>query len=229
MASKRALIHEGIAPDRVQLLPNVVDLDHFDRGPRDADSVTLPERLESMFNFLFVHGLNERKGTPVLLDAFETVQERCEDVSLILVGDNDLDREVYSRQVTGNPDVHHVEYVPDIRDAYNLSDVFVLPSVAAERWKEQFGRVIIESMACGVPSIVTNVGGPPYVVAEGETSLVVEPRSPAALADAMARLYEDDDLRRDIGECAYRYAREQYAPDVVGDDLYDLYRSHVHD
>lgn len=225
--SKRALIHEGVDADRIQLLPNVVDFDDFDRAPKDATAASMPDHLESTFNFLFVHGLNERKGTYYLLDAFETVQSRFDDVSLILLGDNDLDPAYYRTHVADNPDVHHVEYIPTIRHLYNLSDVFVLPSIASRRWKEQFGRALIESMACGIPSVVTNVGGPPHVVEDGENSLVVEPRSAEALADAMTALYGDDERRRTMGENAYEYVRENYAPEVVGEDLYEFYRSRI--
>jgi glycosyltransferase involved in cell wall biosynthesis len=227
MASKRALIHEGVDADRIHILPNVVDFERFDAGPKDANRVSLPDRLESTCNFLFVHGLSEQKGTHFLLQAFEDVQAQFDDVSLILLGDNSLESSYYDTHVTGNPDVYHVEYVPEIQHLYNLSDIFVLPSIAVQRWKEQFGRAIIESMACGIPSIVTNVGGPPLVVEDGETSLVVEPRSANALADAMTKLCGEDGLRREMGENAYKYVRENYAPEAVGEDLYELYRSHL--
>lgn len=227
VASQRALVHEGVDPERVQILPNVVDTDRFDTGPKDAESTSLPNRLESTFNILFVHGLNEQKGTHYLLGAFEQVRERFDDVSLILVGENSLDTDVYAAAVAGNPDVYHVEYIPEIRHLYNLSDVFVLPSIATPRWKEQFGRVIIEAMACGLPTVVTNVGGPPHVVAEGYTSLVVESRSSEALYDALHELIVNDECRDELGANAYDYVRENYVPEVVGPDLYDLYCSHL--
>jgi glycosyltransferase involved in cell wall biosynthesis len=225
-ASKRALIHEGVDADAVKLLPNVVNLDRFDTAPKDTTDLPLPEALESSVNYLFVHGLNKRKGTYYLLDAFERLQFQHDDMSLVLLGDNSLPRQYYETYVESNPDVYHIEYVPDIERLYNASDVFVLPSIPCTRWKEQFGRAIIEAMACGLPSIVTDAGGPPYVVAEGETSLVVKSRSTDALAEAMADLY-DPERRRAMGEHAYEYVRDVYAPDVVGDELYAFYREHL--
>lgn len=226
-ASKRALIHEGVAPESVQLLPNVVNFDRFDSGPKDPKQTPLPGKLESTFNILFVHGLNERKGTHYLLDAFTKLRQHHNDTSLILLGENELNPAYYKERVTEKSDIYHVEYIPEIQDLYNLADIFVLPSIAVERWKEQFGRAIIEAMACGLPSVVTDVGGPPLVVAEGETSLVVEPRSADSLASAVCRLYEEDDLRTNLAEGAYEYVRQNYAPSVVGEDLHAFYRTRL--
>ncbi|MDQ2072299.1 glycosyltransferase family 4 protein [Haloarcula sp. H-GB4] len=226
LASKRALIHEGVDPDLVEILPNVVNLDRFQPGPRDADAVSLPAKIESTFNILFVHGLNERKGIPFLLDAFETMQEDCDDISLLLLGENSFDRSYYNEHVRDNPAVYHFEYLEDIQAAYNLSDVLVLPSVAAERWTEQFGRVLVEAMACGLPTVVTDVGGPPFVVEDEETGLVVEPRSSQSLASALTRLYRDEQLLQELGSTAYDHVRDNYSPETVGDDLYEFYRSH---
>ena len=225
MDSKRALIHEGVDSDAIHLLPNVVDLEQFDRGPSDPAKASLPDHLESTFTVLFVHGLNEAKGTRFLVEAIEQIQHHHDDVSLILVGENDLESEYYDSHVAANPDVHHVEYIPEIRYLYHLSDVFVLPSVAVKKWEEQFGRVLVESMACGVPSVVTDVGGPRFVVEPGETGLVVPSRSSDALAGAITELYEDEQRRREMSQQAYEYVRETYAPDIVGDDLYCMYQA----
>jgi glycosyltransferase involved in cell wall biosynthesis len=226
-ASKRALIHEGVDSKDIQILPNVVNLNRFYDEPRDTDHTSLPKRLEETFNILFVHELSERKGTHYLVEAFEEVQKKFSDVSLIVVGENSLNPSYYRKHIEENPDIYHVEYIPEIRHLYNLSDVFVLPSIAEERWEEQFGRVIIEAMACGLPSIVTNVGGPPLVVKDDGTSLVVEPRSSRALSTAIITLIEDSELRESLGKTAHEYVRENYTPEIVGDVLYKFYCNYL--
>lgn len=224
-AGKRALIHEGVDAENIELLPNVLEFEHFDRGPRNAAVADLPERLEEAFNVLFVHGLSEQKGTHYLVDAFENLQQSYDDVNLVLVGQSDLEDAYYREHVRDNASIHHVEYIPnhEIRHLYNLSDVFVLPSITVERNEEQFGFSVLEAMACGVPSIVTDVGGLPFVVEEGVTSLVIEERSADAIADAIARLHEDKQLRRELGDNAYEYVREHYTVETVSDRLYELY------
>jgi glycosyltransferase involved in cell wall biosynthesis len=77
------------------------------------------------------------------------------------------------------------------QEALREMGVLVLPSDA-----EGFGLVLIEAMAAGVPVVATNVPGIRDVVRDGQTGLLVPPRSPAALAGAIARLAADEPLRR---------------------------------
>jgi glycosyltransferase involved in cell wall biosynthesis len=143
----------------------------------------------------------------------------------LLVGKNKLPESYYREHVEQNQDVHHIEHVPneEISQLYNLSDVFVLPSVTIENNEEQFGMALIEAMACGTPSVVTDVGGLPHVAEEGHTSLVVPERSDKALAEAITELYHNNEKAETMGTNAYQYAREHYTPAVVGEQLYDFY------
>lgn len=74
-------------------------------------------------------------------------------------------------------------------------DVYVQSS-----WGEGMGSVLIEAAACGVPRAATTAGGIPEVVADGETGLLVEPRNPEALADAIVRLIDDRALAKRLVE-----------------------------
>lgn len=221
---KRALIHEGVAPSSVAVVPNAVDTEAFRPRSVSPSDAGLPDRFDGTLTILFVHRLCEQKGTPYLLDAFETFSEGRDDVSLVLTGTNDLDRETYAR-VDERDDVEHIEWYPyeDMGALYSAADVCVLPSVTMERNEEQFGMAVIEAMACGRPTVVTNVGGLPHVVEAGETSLVVEERSSRSLVEAFERLSGDPDLRGRLGDRARDHVRETYAPDVVAEDLRAFY------
>lgn len=225
MAGKRALIHEGIAPEDITVLPNAVDTNRFDEGPKRTAGTPLPPRLEHEFTILFVHGLQEQKGIRYLLGAFNCIASTFDGVNLLLVGNNKLPESYYQEHVGQNQDVYHIEHVPneEISQLYNLSDVFVLPSVTIENNEEQFGMALIEAMACGTPSVVTDVGGLPHVAEEGHTSLVVPERSDKALAEAITELYHNNEKAETMGTNAYQYAREHYTPAVVGEQLYDFY------
>lgn len=228
-AGKRALIHEGIDPDDIVVVPNTVDTDRFDRERPAIRNLDLPTALRDAYNVLFVHGLREQKGVSYLLDAFDSFGEVAPEANLILVGQNHLDSGTYDRRIAENEAVHHVEYVPneDMSELYNLADVFVLPSITMADNEEQFGMALIEAMACGLPSIVTDVGGLPHVAEDGETSIIVDERSADALSTALMRLFEDPNERTRMGECAYEYARENYTAEVVADRLYRFYTTVV--
>ncbi|HLJ68213.1 MAG TPA: glycosyltransferase family 4 protein [Chloroflexota bacterium] len=75
-------------------------------------------------------------------------------------------------------------------------DVLVLPSLTTPRWKEQFGRVLIEAMASGVPVVGSDSGEIPTVI--GDAGLVVPEGDPAALAGELRRLHDDPSLRQEL-------------------------------
>jgi L-malate glycosyltransferase len=65
-------------------------------------------------------------------------------------------------------------------------------------------------MACGIPVVVSNVGGLPEVVLEGKTGFVVEKENPSQLADAFIKLLEDPELRRKMGQNGVEHVKENY-------------------
>ena len=103
----------------------------------------------------------------------------------------------------------------DLPLLYGAADVFALP--CRSRWggleQEGFGIVFLEAAAAGVPQVAGRSGGAAEAVEDGETGLVVDPRSPRAVADAIAGLLEDPDHRRELGAAARRRAVERFSYD----------------
>jgi glycosyltransferase involved in cell wall biosynthesis len=94
----------------------------------------------------------------------------------------------------------------------HASDVVVLPSV-----REQFGQVLVEGMACGLPAIAVDRHGPGEIVEHGVTGWLVEPDDEAGLAAAMAEAASDPAERRRRGEAAARVAMARYSwPALAG-------------
>ena len=82
----------------------------------------------------------------------------------------------------------------------------VVPSLTTPQWKEQYGRIIAEAMACGVPVVGSDSGAIPEVI--GDAGLVVSENDPMALADALSRLMSDQKLLERLAtagrKCPYR-------------------------
>ena len=90
----------------------------------------------------------------------------------------------------------------DVFDLLGAADAFVLASV----W-EGFPIAVMEAMSMGLPCVATRVGGVPDAIDDGIEGLLVEPRDPVALADALLRLLADEDGRKEMGIAAEERAR----------------------
>ncbi len=111
----------------------------------------------------------------------------------------------------------------ELRYWYKNCDVFVLPSV--ER-SEAFGIVQLEAMAFKKPVINTDLHtGVPFVSKHGQTGFTVPHRDPDALANAVNRLLDNDDLRLKFGENAYARVKEKFSLDKMIDSIYTEYSS----
>jgi len=149
---------------------------------------------------LFVGRLRYYKGLDTLLQALPAVPG----VRLHVVGDGPMRGEL-ERLADGLNLRERVTFVGDVPDeslpgCYRGADLFVLPANARA---EAFGTVLLEAMASGLPCITTEVGtGTSWVVQDGVTGLVVPPRDPQALAEAIRSLVEDHGRRAAMGQAA---------------------------
>jgi glycosyltransferase involved in cell wall biosynthesis/GT2 family glycosyltransferase len=110
---------------------------------------------------------------------------------------------------------------PAMVDFYRSIDVLVVPSLPAPGWQEQFGRVVVEAMAAGVPVVASRSGALPEVV--GDAGVLVPPGDPAALHEALATLQEEPELLHTLAEKGLRLARH-YSWDAVATQQLGLYR-----
>jgi glycosyltransferase involved in cell wall biosynthesis len=105
---------------------------------------------------------------------------------------------------------------------YNSLDVLVVPSLTRPNWKEQFGRVIMEAMACGVPVIGSTSGEIPSVI--GDAGLIVPESDAAALAHALDDLIQSDAHRRELAAKGRARASALFSQHRIVDDTYALYQ-----
>jgi len=151
-----------------------------------------------------------RKGVDYLIDAIEALP-RDMPVHLLLVGRMDaekLDRRIESSPVRDR--IHRVGFVTNAAELSAACDVFCMPSTK----REGLSRAIIEAMVYRVAPVVTDAGGSPELVVDGESGFVVPPRDAQGLADAIEKLYRDDDLRKRMGNAA----RERIATTFRNED-----------
>jgi glycosyltransferase involved in cell wall biosynthesis len=151
-----------------------------------------------------------RKGIDYLIDAIEALP-RDLPVHLMLVGHMDADK--LTRRIERSPirdRIHRVGYVSNAPELSAACDVFCMPSTK----REGLARAIIEAMVYRVAPVVTDAGGSPELVVDGVSGFVVPPRDAQGLADAIEKLYRDDDLRKRMGDAA----RERIATEFRNED-----------
>jgi rhamnosyl/mannosyltransferase len=194
--------------------------------PPPTGSASFAERFHVPGPFvLFVGRLASNKGLLDLAEAFGSLARSDRSAQLVVVGEDGGQRGLLVakvRELGLSERVHllgHVDEDTLLSAAYREARVTVLPSEY-----EAFGLVLLESLAAGTPVVASRVGGIPEVVEDGKAGLLVPPKSPPALAEAIRRVWEDRDLARRLGE----YGRDQVVPrfrwDTLADRLDALYR-----
>jgi glycosyltransferase involved in cell wall biosynthesis len=170
-------------------------LDWYTATPADRATLGVPQ---DAFVIGCVANYRPRKGIEVLVDALALLPADCP-AHLLLVGNMASSR--LSKRIARSPARDRIHRLGHRRDAPSLTaacDVFVLPSVK----REGLARSLIEAMAYAVAPVVTNCGGSPELVIDGESGLVVPVEDPQAIATALERLYRDPELRRRLGAAA---------------------------
>jgi glycosyltransferase involved in cell wall biosynthesis len=165
------------------------------------------------------------KGQHVFLDAMAQVLRKHPDLNARVIGSSLFGEEDYSEQLRcqsnelGIADgVDFVSFREDI--AAELARLTV--AVHASTVPEPFGQVVVEAMACGVPVVATNAGGPAEIIDDGTDGLLVPGGNPEALAEAVGRLLEDADLRDRLSQAGLEKA-ERYRPERVAAEIEAVY------
>lgn len=111
----------------------------------------------------------------------------------------------------------------EIQNWMSICDCIVVPSLTRKNWKEQFGRVVAESMACGTPVICSDSGSLPEVV--GDCGLIVPEASAEPLKQALAKMYDDEILRADFAQRGIRKVQENFLWTKVIEKTIELYEA----
>jgi glycosyltransferase involved in cell wall biosynthesis len=198
----QSLRAQGVENERIVVLPPGVDLDAW---PADGAPGARPDQ---PLRLLFVGGDFARKGGDLLV---KVVQERfagrCE---LDIVTRDTVHGATLAR-------VHRMEAnSPELRDLYARADVFVLPTQA-----ECFGIASVEAMASGLPIIMSNVGGAPDIVSDGETGWLIAPTA-QSLARAIEQALADRERLMVMGRRARARAEERFDGRINDSRVVDL-------
>lgn len=183
----------------------------------------------------FVGRFVQEKGLMTLVNALATLKDKS--WKLLLLGRGSLQSELMEKAAEHNIQdrIILVESVShdEVPKYINLMSTLVLPSetnyklknITSVGWKEQFGHVLIEAMACKVPVIGSNSGEIPHVI--GDAGLIFPEGDAKALADCIVQLIEKPELAKKLGEMGYQKAMTQYTNKALAKQQLEFYQELV--
>lgn len=173
------------------------------------------------FVFICVANAQPVKGIAYLLKAMGMLPPGL-NLSLLLVGRNMDTPEFKSlAQQSGYEDrIHFIGFSKEVLALDLASDVLICPSIGAEA----LTKAVVEAMFLGVAPIITNIPGNRYMVEHSKTGLVVSPKNPKALADAMTAVYRKPEWAHAMGHKAQERIKETLHTDKTVAEMSEFYK-----
>ncbi len=208
-AARHLSENKRVPQNKIRVIHNGRDLDRFaatDKGRRRATRAELG--LGDEPTLLTVARLDEQKGHRHLLDAIAIVAARRPNLILLLAGEGPLEGVLRAQcaSLGISQRVRFLGYRRDVPELFEAADIVVLPSLY-----EGLPLVAIEALGAGRPLVATEVDGTPEVVIEGKTGLLVPPANAAALAAAIERLLENQELASRLASDGREFVQRNFA------------------
>jgi N-acetyllactosaminide 3-alpha-galactosyltransferase len=197
-----------------EIVPNGIRMETFDKHLLGLNSARRARQI------LFVGRLSSVKGVNDFIKAAKIVLSQVSDAIFLIVGDGE-ERERLKKLAKGYED--RIKFCGHIsRGAllklYASSSALVLPSFTR---LEAFGLVLLEAMACETPVIASRIPGVLDVV--GEAGLLVRPRDPSSLANAILEILENPGYARSMGKNGRRRVEQKYDWKIIAQEILDVY------
>lgn len=228
--AKDALILEGVPEEKISVIPMGINIDRF--RPDEESGTRLRRELgigKGEKVILFTGRMVWEKGIYDLLYAAGLLELDChmenEAVRFLIVGKGP-ESECVKNRVRELGLEHLFTFMESypyhrMHEMFNMADIFVLPSISARTWKEQFGMVLIEAMACGLPVISTCSGSIPEVV--GDAGILVQPNDPRGLYQAIKGLLNNGEHRMELGKKGMERAIREYDANKIATKIGQLF------
>jgi len=210
----------NVTPENIRCIPRSVDLRKFNI-PRSMDSA------KSQYTISIIGRITPLKGHEYFLKAMARVVRTLPYVKIWIIGDAPEEKisyreglKVLARRLGLAERIEFLGSRKDVPELLAETDVLVFSSVVPE----SFGRVIIEAQAAGVPVVATRVGGVVEIIEDGQTGILVEPRHPEEMAEAVVRVLDDKILARRLVENAKEKILSHYTLDHMASQTLEVYR-----
>ncbi len=177
-----AAVFQAFKIDHVMVIPNIINLERF-----------RPEKHEKGYHLIITRNLEAIYGIETAIKALKLIKTEYPDVRLTIAGSGEQ-KEYLQQQVNALGLEENVcftgKLTPDeVVALYQKADVMLNPTTV-----DNMPNSVLESMACGVPVVTTNVGGIPFIVEDDKTALMVDVGDFEMMANKVISLFTDDSL-----------------------------------
>jgi glycosyltransferase involved in cell wall biosynthesis len=199
------LVKHDVKPDKIARIPTGINIDRF-AGPKNPQfrkefGIDNDTPLVG-----YVSVVRADKGPHYFIKCIQHVLNRIKKVKFVMVGDGRSYQDI--RLLIDELRLHEHVFLTGHRDDIDIVmkgiDLFVLPAVVPEG----VPQAVLQAFASGVPVVATDVGGVNEVAIDGESALLVKPRDPEGLADAIVYLLENRDVALRLAEAGRRSVAE---------------------
>jgi glycosyltransferase involved in cell wall biosynthesis len=210
-AVKRYAEMMGVGSRKISVVPNAVDTVKF--RPCNLD------QRDGTIRVGFIGRLISYLGPQYLVEAAPEILQTCRNVQFLVAGEGPILEELQHRvqQLGVAHAFRFLGTVPSV-EFLQSCDVLVRPSLA-----DGMPLTVLEAMACGIPTVVSRVGGNPEILQDRETGYLVEPRDLEQLVSRISRLVTDEKLRARIGSHARRFVETYHRWDQIALQMSAIY------
>ena len=207
----------GVDINEIAVVKNGVDVNFF-------TPISKNDNKES--SILYTGRLVYRKGLIDLVKSAEYVCKECADASFILAGKgalrSTLEKMVHDLKLESKFSFLGFIAQDELIKHYQINTIYVLPS-----YYEGLPTTILEAMSCGMPVVATGIPGTNEVVVDGETGILVPPKNPKALADAIIKLLKDEKLRKKMGKAGRKRVEKEFSWEKITRKVVEIYKETI--
>jgi len=166
--------------------------------------------------------LNKVKGHEYFIDAAKIILDKKIKAKFLILGTGDEEKELKEKvkKLKLDDKIIFTGFVKNVKDFVNIFDVQVNCSYGTEATS----LALLEGMSIGVPAVVTNYGGNPGVIKDGENGFLVPIKSPQETADAIIKLLENKELYKEISNKSKQIYNEKFTIDVYSRNIERVYK-----
>lgn len=224
-AVKETLVKDiGVALDKIAIIYYGLEIENSHRE-KTALETDIRQKLgiEKQVPLIGTVGrLAVQKGHRYLIEAFPSVKEEFPNAKLLIVGHDDEGLRENLEGLIARLGLEGEVFLPGYIDGasvMNSIEVFVLPSL----W-EGLGLVLLEAMAAGKPIVASRVSAIPEIVIDGETGVLIPPKNPKALADAIISMLRDPERSREMGRKGQERLVREFSVDKMVSETEKVYK-----